>query len=180
MIAFLALLFCGFGAKFTDFITEKKSKIDVGIPITIGFAYGMAGGFSIIALPEVAPVVFGIIAGVLVTLKVDHIAHAAGVLGFAIVLAISGIPEFSLGLALLFAMVSAIDELGNEMADNKKIKGRLRKFFRHRLLLEITVLYVAIATLQWQLFAAILVFDIGYFMAEKLATIKGKAILASA
>ncbi len=170
---FAALLFSGFLVKITDELidTAKRPRLAY-LP---GIAYGATAAWAVLAMPLLAPLAIGIVFAVLLTKKIDHGAHAVAVIAFAIPL-LARLGKIDWLLLTVFAAAAIADEIGNPLADMGKLKGIAYKFFRYRLSLEVAAVAVSAATGSWEFIAAVVVFDTGYIIAEKIS---GKAIAAS-
>ena len=69
---------------------------------------------------------------------------------------------------MFFVLVNIAEELVNDYFDKHKLKNkRLHNFAVSRPLLEISAFLVSIIFWQWEIFAAILAFDIGYLIITK-------------
>lgn len=169
----IALLLAGFLAKSTDELVDTLNAKRLAILPAI--AYGVLGAWAVTQAPVLAPLAIGIIAGVAITKKLNAYPHVIGALAFTAVL-VNSLPPINKTLTIVFALAAIIDEIGNELAEKKKFKSPMNQFFHYRLFVETIALAVSLATSRWEFITAIVAFDTGYIIAEK---INGKAILAS-
>ncbi len=172
-LLFFSLFLTGLLVKATDELIDSHKK--QRLALLPGIAYGIIGALTVTQTPLLAPLAIGIIVGVAATKKIDGYPHLLGAFAFAAVF-LYFMPQLNVFLVMVFAAGALIDELGNELADQKKLKGIVQKFFHYRLSLEAIALSVSVLTNRWEFIAAIALFDAGYIIAEKIS---GKAILAS-
>jgi hypothetical protein len=154
IIAFIA----GFAVKIVDWIDDEEGgKIPVKWPaavfygLMIGYLISEAS-FSVLFLAAVLSQVFAT--------KIDTKAHAIGLASTAIVLLFLGIPEVDFGIFAFFIVLAFLDEV--------EWIGWLRPLENYRLILKAGALAMIFIG-RWDFFIAIMVFDIGYMLSEKLA-----------
>lgn len=154
MIYLLSLAFiAGVLVKLTDFLGDKRNKW----AILFGILYGLAIGYLISNAPF-SMLFLGALFAQAIAGKIDRFSH---VLGFALALLSAfyfGFPIIQLFPVLFFLVFAYLDEL--------KLKGRLKTFSKYRLFLKIGALLFFLFSLDWNYFLGILVFDIGYLIAE--------------
>lgn len=156
----------GILVKLVDNIVDKRIEITRAITIFLGILYGLLIPIIIVRVPAVAPVYIAVLIGVLMTRKIDHISHGAGIASVFFFLALFGFAQVDVRLLLLFVIASIADEKGNDLVDEKGMKGPLGHFLHYRLMLEIAVLVASWYTGMWEMFLGIFFFDIGYVLTD--------------
>jgi ABC-type amino acid transport system permease subunit len=171
LFIFLGLAFLtGFLTKLVDFIEDDKFKLFKHANILFGFVYGVIIGLTIVYFDFIAALWLGIIAGLIISVKIDAIGHIFGIIGMVVVFFIYGIPKFSFILFSVFLIASFFDEIINSfIADKRKIKNKaLSGFFRLRPVLEIVAFIVALVIGNIFIWLGLLSFDISYNLTSRL------------
>ncbi len=152
IISLLAICaICGFCAKFSDEVAERKLRLFEAYAPALLYgilaAFAAAGGQASLFL---AMAVASILSG-----KIDHPLHIAGLLAFAATIAFLPLATFSPFLFSLFLVAALLDEL--------EIKSRaIALFADRRLLLPTSALVAGIWTGDFIPLLAIVLFDLGY------------------
>jgi len=173
MILYLIACLTGILVKTVDTIEDEKIKVFKGIKYFFSINYGLLIGFVIANYPYIAPLWIGAILGVAITGKVDVSSHKLGVI-IALITTIfltskdfnNFLNNFNILLLMLFSIASFTDEKIDMILHKIKNKNLIQKMFESRLTLEITALIVSLTTKNWEIFFAILSFDIGYQLTE--------------
>ncbi len=148
--------------RIADMIADEGLRLSrlIGYPLSI--AYGFLIAYVITAYPVLAELGVAILLSVILTGKIDHPTHYMGIGSMIFFVAIMGISPLNPALLILFILGAAIDEAGNNLADDKKVKGVAGKFFRLRLTMEVLTLAISLATGLWAFFIAMLAYDAGF------------------
>jgi len=162
--------FIGGGIKYIDQAYDI-GIFDKKIALLLAVITGILMG-SLIATDQYSAIIFlGIVLSVAITRKIDSPAFYLGVL---IVLAaplayLFLFQKVNLNwLPFVIIVISGIiDEIGNDMADVKKISGVIQKFFAYRFSMKIAVLLLALfAFLPILYLVAFLAFDVSYALID--------------
>ena len=172
----LLAFICGAMVKAVDWIMDGKlAKDNRWRLIAIGLAgiYGSAIGY-IISTSSFALIFLGGLFGQIISGKIDNIAHRTGlvctiltIMFFILFFIFSGsLPTFQISISdmpllIFFTMVAWIDE--------QKLKGKLAVVANYRLALKFATLVPLILWGRIDYLVAILIFDGGYLLVEKLA-----------
>ncbi|MBN2042592.1 MAG: hypothetical protein JW754_02190 [Candidatus Aenigmarchaeota archaeon] len=168
MIEILIIFIAGFLTKLSDyFADDTKRKTYIGS--IAGISYGIITGFIIARFPPVAPLGIAVILSVLFTKKIDHPVHFLGIGSIILTFAFLGLPVIGILPVTIFLAGGLLDEAGNDLYDRGKIKGLLGRFLEYRMTMKLFTFVYSAATGLWEVFAAMLVFDLGYEIAGKLA-----------
>jgi hypothetical protein len=169
--AILLLFAAGFLVKLSDMFSDgkagKKNLTHYASHVS-GILYGIISGYVIVTYPVLAPLGVAVMLSVLFTKKIDHPVHFLGIGSSVIVFSFLGLPKVELIPLVFFLCGGAADEIGNGLADNKKIKGLAGRFFGWRLTLETFALVFSAVTGIWPVFFSILSFDAGYILADRI------------
>jgi hypothetical protein len=172
MIYVLLLLFAaGFLVKLSDIFSDgkkKKKSPTYYLSHVSGILYGIISGYVIVNYPVLAPLGIAVMLSVLFTKKIDHPVHFLGIGSSVLVFSFLGLPRVELVPLVFFLCGGAADELGNDLANKKRIKGVVGKFFSYRLMLETFALVFSAITGIWPVFFSILLFDVGYILADRI------------
>lgn len=168
MILFVVAFLTGFLTKFTDFIVDSKLKTIKYLEFFTGFIYGFLIAWVIVNYPVIAPLWFGTVLAMIFTKKIDCLAHYFGIGTMLLFLVVWGIPAVNTIYLLIFSIAALLDEIGNDLIYKRKVKGILKIFFDLRLTLELTTFIVSSITGLWILWLALLSFDLGYILTNKI------------
>lgn len=142
-LVFIIFLFLGISIKLIDvFYNPKLNQKQL---ILLSIICGLLIGILISIDYYLAPLLLGIVFAVAITKKIDNFAFRLGTLIIFLILIIVYLNEriaFNFPLLLIFTIAGAIDEIGNDLADCKKLSGFLKWFFDYRFLLKVTVIAV--------------------------------------
>ncbi|MCX6799468.1 MAG: hypothetical protein NTW59_05235 [Candidatus Diapherotrites archaeon] len=147
---------------FDERLFSRRIALLLAVPGALLFA------FTLLADAQSATLLMAVLVSCLLTRKVDNVAFFAGA---AIVVALSFLLNaFSLLLFLpLAALVVAgiFDELGNNFADKRKVRGAAGFLLQQRFFMKICAFALLLAGLLDLLhFAAFICFDAGYAAVE--------------
>ncbi len=151
----------GFLMKLSDDAYDKKKNITIAV--FAGIFCGLFIGYLAVTSADAACIFIAILIGTLLSLKVDSLNHIAALLLFVLIIVYIGIPTIGI-VTLLFCSVAAfLDEIGN---DNKWIKNKkkIKKFFKYRFSLKITVMIFAVLGLLQNMFPALRIPGVQYFL----------------
>ncbi|WP_048190093.1 hypothetical protein [Methanobacterium sp. SMA-27] len=151
----------GFLMKLSDDAYDKKKNITIAV--FAGIFCGLFIGYLAVTSADAACIFIAILIGTLLSLKVDSLNHIAALLLFVLIIVYIGIPTIGI-VTLLFCSVAAfLDEIGN---DNKWIKNKkkIKKFFKYRFSLKITVMIFAFLGLLQNMFPALRIPGVQYFL----------------
>lgn len=171
---FVVAFACGALAKLTDVQTDRKLFFFPRAQYVTGALYGIAGGLLLALNAQFTNLFFGVLAGVVLTGKIDRFAHRIAIAAVLLVLAFLGLPQgISFPLVLLFTLAAGFDERLNDWSETRENNGkrvpRILAFIgENRLSLELVSLLLGIATGQWLYLLATLSFDVGYLGLSKL------------
>ena len=171
MINFILIIILAFitGAvvKYSDFLEDTKKEKNKNKLIGIGLIYGLLIFLMVYYFPVVAPLWIGTTLGVLIFNKIDCISHNVGTT-VAITLSIAFASGFLGFLLIFFVIINILEELVNDYFDKHPFKNNfLQKIASARLLLDISALLVSLITGFWQIFVAMVCFDIAYQLITK-------------
>jgi hypothetical protein len=161
-----SIFLVGLLTKLADLIADDGLKVRGVFSYIIGAVYGTLGAYILISDAYLAPVVIATIIAVVITKKIDKKPHSVAIAAMLLVLAVWGFPAVNLMLMAIFLAAGVIDEIGNDMADGKKINGRLKRIFDYRLVSDATALLVSLITGHWIIFLGMLAFTLGYAIVE--------------
>lgn len=164
----------GSGVKYVDAAYDENTfnrRYALYLAILLGFIAGM----TMIWDQPTLIIFLSLIIGVTVTGKLD-------ILPFQVLIAIAillpscyyraSIPlSWNNGyLIMLLSFGAAIDEIGNDLADARVLKNKLRIFFLYRGYLKVVIGIIAVLHyLHWPYAVAFMSFDIGYFLLTRLS-----------
>lgn len=136
-----------------------------------GMAAGAGSGLILAALMSVRPsfsaVVLAILAGSMVTGKVDCPAHWTGLGALVAGALIWGVEPPAVVILLVLAVAAAMDEVGDEAAESSGRGMKQGWVLTLRPFLKLTAIGAALwGLLPWQGAWAVLAFDSGYTVAE--------------
>ena len=163
IIAGYALL--GAGIKYVDeaydehtFSKKKAHVVAVLCILLMGYLMLADGPSMMIFLGMVIALVF--------SKKIDNPAFYAGTAG---ILPMPMLFNVSISIELLplsvLVLTGIIDEKGNDLADNRKIKGIIEKFFNYRCMMKVGVLGLCVfGFFGFIYFVAFMMFDLMYYL----------------
>ena len=154
--------------KFADLIADDGLEIMWVFSYATGIVYGILIAYIISTHPLLAPMAMAAVLAVLLTNKIDRRPHNIGIASMFLFLAVWGFPSIVIWMMAVFLVAGVIDEVGNDRADRGKFKGLTKKVFEHRLIFDLTALFVSYATGEWIIFFSSLGFEIGYQITEKM------------
>jgi hypothetical protein len=162
----LSFLVIGAGIKYMDAAFDDGT-VSKKLAILIAPVLAIIGWYTMMVDEVAATILIAVLLGVLLTFKIDNIAH---ILGFAVIAPIiffTGV-QFMLIPLILLVVSGIIDEVGNDYVDKKKqIWGvqmlLIIKFFEHRWTLKVAILALVIINMfPWYFFVAMILFDYAY------------------
>lgn len=166
--------------KYSDAIVDREmAYYNLFVGTAGGITYGVLISYMMLRYsPTLSSLWLGMVIGVLLSRKIDHVVHGIAIATSLFVLAVYGFPKFELLIVVPVVIGDVVDNIGNKMVD----KGRLSLsknliltvIFKHRLLLDIIILVLVIITQYWIIFFTIVLFDGGYQITSNLINIKSK------
>lgn len=160
-IAIIALL-TGALTKYADYLEDTKKSKNKILKIYIGLIYGLLIALMIYLFPVVAPIWIGTIIGLIIFGEIDALSHNVGIATSFVLLFII-MPIINALLLVIFTIVNILEELVNDYFDKNPLKNKtLQKIVSARLLLEISAIIVSFIFWQWEIWIAILFYDIAY------------------
>jgi hypothetical protein len=156
-------------AAFDEKLFSRKKALLLAPLVGILWAYLMY--FSAAS----ATILLSIVVAVLITGKVDNVAHLAGLATIVAVILISGYFEFIWSALIVITFTGVLDELGNDYVDKKNLlfRGGLQQkfihyFFKYRSGMKLSVLLFAIIGFySFIYFIAFLAFDVAYLLVDR-------------
>ena len=130
-----------------------------------GGVYGVLAAYILSNYPVLAPLGLSIVLAVLLTGKIDTRAHAFGIAFMLLFLGVWGFRGVDLILLVIFLLAGVADEIMNDLADSRRIKGKFARIFGKRVILEITAFFVSFLTNEWLMFLGMISYDTGYVIA---------------
>lgn len=174
MITLIVVSFLiGFFSRSADMIADEIKKPRILAGPVIGAIYGSLLAFGISYFGDVSSMIIAVLVGVIITRKIDHRVHYVGMVVLIIMLSLFGIPEINLPILAVFLFAGIADEMGSDLSDEKKIKGKISKFFSARLTMDVTAFAISAFTGNWAFLAAMIAADLGYthmFMCSKVSS----------
>lgn len=174
-LQYLIILIAGFGflgggIKYVDQAFDEN-LYNRKLAYLTALACGILMGWFIAMDYQAAAILIAIVLGVAITRKIDNLAFMAGTL---LVLATPLVVGYSAKLILInwplllaLTVAAIVDEVGNDLADDGKIKGWTGKFFEYRSTMKVAVLGVfAAGFLGGEYVAAFFAFDIAYTLVD--------------
>jgi len=156
--------FTGLIVKTADYLEDTKKEKNKLILITIGIIYGLLIFLMAYYFPTIAPIWLGTVYGLILFGKIDKLAHRIATT-ITFVLMLLFFTEAISFLLVLFIIINILEELMNDYFDKHKLKNKkLQNFAVSRPLLEISAFIISIILLQFEIFIAILFFDIAYLI----------------
>jgi hypothetical protein len=161
LIAILGLI-TGALVKYADFLEDTKKEKNKLKLVLIGLLYGISIFVMIYFFPVVAPIWLGTILGVIIFGKIDSISHNTGV-SVSIALTLAFTKALFGTMVLFFFIINILEEFVNDYFDKNKVKNKkLQTILSSRLLLEVSAFLFSLFTGLWEVWIAILCFDISY------------------
>ena len=170
-VLLLVYTLAGFALKLGDDLLDELDRSDLSwVPLSAaGILFGIIAVTSEWGLALIAAVVLGVsLSG-----KVNRPQFGVGFVLIAAFLLVMGIPlpsDWLRWVALVSVMVlaAAIDEKGNNWADNAE-SSILAAFFAHRFMLKISVVIISFIIIEFALTAiGLWLFDLGYEVASRI------------
>ena len=164
MIPFLISFGLGISSKFSDLCSEHGWK---PFPYA-GYFFGFLSGAAILylVLTSTAPVVtliFAIVAGLILSGKIDAPNHYLAILIALLALPLIGFPKIDYPLFLLFTAVCVLEEKINDYTPKLRKKHKLlSQIIDLRPLLEIATLAVSLFIQDLSLWFMLFCYDVGY------------------
>jgi hypothetical protein len=163
MPAMLLAFLTGILSRIADMVADEGLKMNRFISLSLGIIYGFLIAFIIGRYPILSEMGLAIFLSVLLSGKIDHPVHYAGLVSFFMsTFFIFGFSYMNFLFFVVFMIGGAVDELGNALADRKKLKGIIGTFFSFRLTMEVLTLGLSVYTGEWIFFLAMLSFDSGF------------------
>lgn len=159
----------GGGLKFIDEAFDENA-------FSRKFAFVMAALVTIVWLgisiydATSATILFAILAGVLLSGKVDNPAFKMGALALLSLLFLSGRLDIILLPFLILTLAGIIDEKGNDYVDSRKANKAVKFFFLHRFSMKLGVFALCFwSYLAWLYLFTFMTFDIAYDLVGALS-----------
>lgn len=152
----------GFLTKVSDMAADDGLELGRRLSYVTGLSYGFILAWIISTHALIAPLVIAVVLGVVFTGKIDHKIHYLGIGSMILFLSVFGLGRVDPLLLVVFLIAGAADEIGNDMADRRRLGKKAETFFRYRLALEIAAFAVSLYTFNWMFFAAMFSADVGY------------------
>jgi hypothetical protein len=168
LIVIFYVFLTGMLTKFADIIADDGLEIKWVFSYATGIVYGILIAYIISTHPLLAPMAMAAVLAVLLTKKIDMRPHNIGIASMFFFLALWGFPSINISMMAAFLIAGVIDELGNDRADQGKLKGSAKKIFEHRLIFDITAFFVSYLTGEWIIFFSSLSFEAGYETTEMI------------
>ncbi|MBZ2165779.1 hypothetical protein [Methanobacterium spitsbergense] len=151
----------GFLMKLSDDAYDKKKNITLAV--FAGIFCGLFIGYLAVTSADAACIFIAILIGTLLSLKVDSLNHIAALLLFVLIIVYIGIPNIGIVTLLFCSFAAFLDEIGN---DNKWIKNKkkIKRFFKYRFSLKITVMIFAVLGFLQNMFPALRIPGVQYFL----------------
>ncbi len=163
MIDALLLVFSiGALTRIADMIADDGLKLNRYMGYFIGILYGFLIAYVITRYPLLAELGIGVILAVVLTMKIDHPVHGAGIIAMLFPLFIYGMGPINIVILSAFFIGGAVDEIGDYFSGKRKIKGLLGSLFRLRLTMEAVTFAFSVYTGNWIFFLAMLAYDTGF------------------
>lgn len=164
--------FVGLLVKLTDQIVDEGLNCIKYSEYLFGSLYGILMAQIVVSSNSlVASLWIGLIIGVIITNKIDHLSHMLAIGSFLLYLGIIGFPALSALYLIIFTIAAALDEIIEERI---KAKERLLNLLKKFVGLEMVSFIVSIITGIWTVFLSILLFDLGYIIIARITRIKPK------
>jgi len=165
----LSYTILGAGIKYIDAAYDDK-VFSKKIALIIAPVLGILWAYTMVINQVSATILLAILLGVFLKGKIDNYAHLAGFLIILAIIFLLGVQLMIVPLILL-ATAALLDEIGNDLID--KYKERLNKnsyshkfvvkFFDHRWVMKIAILWLAImSVIPILFFLAMVLFDYSY------------------
>ena len=166
IIIFLAFI-TGAVVKIADYLEDTKKEKRKSFLISLGIVYGLLIFLMCYYFPIIAPIWLGTVLGLILFGKIDKLSHRIATV-LSILLTLLLIPQVVGFLLVVFIIINMLEELVNDYFDEHKIKNYgLQKIATSRPLLEISGFIASLLLWKWEIFIAILFFDIAYLIISK-------------
>lgn len=157
-------LLIGFLTKFADIIADDGLKIKGSFTYAVGIAYGLLTAYVLVTEPLLAPVIMAAVVSMVAMKKIDKEPHMIGIASLLFIIGFWGFPSINILFMTIFIIAGVLDEIGNDMSDKNKIRGRAKLAFSYMFISEITAFIVSALTGAWIIFIGMIVFDAGYIV----------------
>ncbi len=175
-------LFTGIFVKLVDLIEDDGLRLFKGDNFIFAVIYGLLIGYVISNYNIVAPLWIGSIFALILAKKIDTKAHVMGLLSVLGLVVFSGFGKINISFLVVFTVAAFLDEIANDFADGRpllknpllkkvnkiKINKNIKKILELRPFLEISALSVSFIIQDFSIFLAILFFDVGYNIANRI------------
>ena len=159
--------FTGLVVKTADYLEDTKKEKNKFKLVFIGTVYGLLIFLMAYYFPIIAPICLGTVLGLILFGKIDKLSHRVATT-LAILLTLILVPQAINILLAFFVTINILEEGFNDYFDKHKLKNKiLHHFATSRPLLEISALIVSIILWQWEIFLAMIFFDIAYLTITK-------------
>lgn len=171
--------FTGIFTRLVNIIEDDGLRLFKFDKFIFAIIYGLLIGYVISFYEIVAPLWIGTIFALILARKIDTKAHVVGLISALGFVTVFGFSKINILFLVIFLIVAFLDEILNDLADNKpllknpilkfklKINKDIKKIFESRPLLEIVALIVSFIIWDFYLFLAIFFFDIGYRLIKR-------------
>lgn len=177
-IAIIAF-FTGLFVKIVDNLIDDKGSYKI-IQLFLGLIYGFFISIMCMFFIEVMPLWLGIMIGIFFSNKIDGFGHKVGFFSALFFILVLYFVMYPIGFkfievfvsytyAIVLFLIALIVTVFEEKYHDAKSKNKfLNAFFEYRLLTEFVVLIISLLTWNFLLIIALLSFDIGYIIVEKV------------
>ena len=176
--------FTGIFTKLVDLIEDNGLKLFKYDKFIFAVIYGLLIGYVISNYNVVAPLWIGTIFALILTKKIDTKAHVIALISALIFVTFFGLGKINILFLIIFLIAAFLDEILSDFVEEKSILKKIilkslknnkininkniKKILELRPLLEISALIISITIWDFSLFIAILFFDIGYNLTNKI------------
>jgi len=162
LLLVVASFAAGFLSKVSDMVADDGMRLARLLGIAVGVSYGFMVSLVMTHYAILSPLVIAVVLGTMLTGKIDHEVHYAGVGSMLLFVSLIGLPPVNPWLLAVFMAGGIIDEIGSDLADRKRISRIPSAFFRYRLTMEVLTLAVSVFCRDYMFFIAMLSADAGY------------------
>lgn len=156
MLNYMIFFLAGILTKMADDIADKKI-LHEAYAFLLSVVAGMAFAYLFSLSTTFSTLILAVICSLLFAGKLDHLTHQVTLGSFLVGIFVFGLSPINFIAFPVLFLASFFDEYFHE-----RIKNR---FFRHRMLLELTCLALSIAIMDPAYFVSIFGFDVGYVSA---------------
>ncbi len=165
--------FIGGSLRFID-LAFDNNRFDKRLAIALAIPAGLITGYFISSDVSAATILLAIVVASLFAGKVDNIAFQLGALALLASVAafFPGIPALATAIIspafVALVVTGIIDEWGNDLADEGRLKGLAKEFFVNRMAMKIAAVALFVAGVFQPIYLiAFLAFDIAYPLVGK-------------